>query len=1378
MPPDDENTKPNINSMVPPLPDISPVFFSSKSAKSKHLTSPALPPRPPPPRPLKRKSGVDYPYQHPTENPQSQSESGVAGDKIALDSGVQVIVRIRPLTREEEQQGTQIAQEISSDTVAVADQQFTFDAVAGTESTQQEIFEMVGVPLVENCLAGFNSSIFAYGQTGSGKTYTMWGPSNASIEEKIPSRHRGITPRVFEQLFARIQEEEHKNAEKQLHYQCRCSFLEIYNEQITDLLEPTQRNLQIREDTKSGVYVENITEEYVASMDDVTQLFLRGLANRRVGATSINAESSRSHSVFTCVLESRCKSVTDGLLSLRTSRINLVDLAGSERQKLTGAAGERLKEAGNINRSLSQLGNLINILAEVSQRKQRHIPYRDSKLTFLLQESLGGNAKLAMICAISPASSCRNETLSTLRFAKRAKGIQNKAVVNEENDDDVNILREQIRQLKDELVKMKSNDNGQVTGWNPRRSLNILRLSLNRPLTLPQTDTESDEDMEIDEESGEKLSSSCSKKRTIQTELDELRREISDSPRIQLGNEEKHGHNQTKPSLYYQSDNISKNEECKLNEMEADGGSCPEATKVPLFTSKTTNSESGHVHDGFSEVEIVTDAAIPESHPESQTDEQVFRDNTEVRLLLDPHTMDTDCDDCTAATKDQSLYPNKDFPKSTFDTQVLINNVEKSTNVQSPTFNIKPCQSSPTMECPTLSVSPEIKVNRSLNKLMQKSAVCSPVQEGNSKKGPELLSVSFGQSLRNSSHIQSSNCSDKSLTSPTDSLAASLHRGLQIIDHHQQNSSLRKSSVRFSFKTLDPKALQAVDKVDVGIQTSPEKNSAVNSPDAGFCCACNKLDITQQHSTEYKKDTQDKSDWQLIPIEEPKTPDGAKHHLNRAVEKVLAGAIRREMALDETCNKQAAEIEQLNRLIRQYRHERECNSIIQQSREDKIVRLEALMDGVIPTEDFMEEEFASLMNEHKLLKDKYENHPEVTRANIEQKCLMEELEKYRNFYELGERDALLEEIQHLRFQLQSYLESSSPRSIRKRLSLTPKSMSRSERESVHHPLALCAIPEIPFGVSTHAPAEVPIDASIRTSKELDCSSHNEKWEEERQQWTERESEWISLAEELRLELNSFRRLAEKRKQELECEQRCSEELKEAFQMAMDGHARLLDQYADLQEKHTALHAKHRKIKEGVTDIKRAAAKAGVKGAESRFIEAQAAQLVAMKLDRDREHKMMREEIKGLQAQLRDTAEAVQAAGELLVRLKEAEEAISIAQESAAIAERNAEIMHRDMEKMTRKHATEMATMNQRLLEARLVKSRVCPMCQVAGRVKYEFPDADEAILEAEAAAKEEQTMSKPESRGHFEPFPHEYEDVDYLRMGEPSWFTGHDSCNI
>lgn len=167
-------------------------------------------------------------------------------------------------------------------------------------------------------------------------------------------------------------------------------------------------------------------------MKDVNQLLIKGLLNRTVGAASVNSESSRSHTMFTCIVESRCKSIADRLSRFKTSKINLVDLAGSERQKLTGAAGYRLKEAGNINRSLSQLGNLINILAEASQTgKQRHIPYRDSKLTFFLQESLGGNAKLTLLCAIPPAQSCRSETFSTLRFAQCAKAIKNKAVVNE-----------------------------------------------------------------------------------------------------------------------------------------------------------------------------------------------------------------------------------------------------------------------------------------------------------------------------------------------------------------------------------------------------------------------------------------------------------------------------------------------------------------------------------------------------------------------------------------------------------------------------------------------------------------------------------------------------------------------------------------------------------------------------------------------------------------------------------------------------------------------------------------------------------------------------------------------------------------------------------
>ncbi|KAM0940907.1 putative plus-end-directed kinesin ATPase [Dioscorea sansibarensis] len=488
---------------VDPIPGAVPSDASSpfRSPSSKPLTAKnrsPLPPRPPPSNPLKRKLSLE-----------TLPENGVP-TSLSTDSGVQVwlVVRMRPVNKDEEE-GEQIVQKISSSSVSILDHTFTFDSVADT-GVYTDIFHLVGLPLVENCLAGFNSSIFAYGQTGSGKTYTMWGPPSALSEDESVGKERGLTPRVFERLFSRINEEQTKHSDKQLNYQCRCSFLEIYNEQITDLLEPNQKNLQIREDVRTGVYVDCLTEEYVCSTKDVLHLLMKGLANRRTGATSINAESSRSHCVFTCVVESRLKSIADGLSSLRTSRINLVDLAGSERQKLTGAAGERLKEAGNINRSLSQLGNLINILAEVSQSgKQRHIPYRDSKLTFLLQESLGGNAKLAMICAISPSQSCKSETFSTLRFAQGAKAIQNQAVVNEITQDDVNVLREQIRQLKDELLRMKSNgtsaeNNGSYsTGWNARRSLNLLRMSLNRS-ALPIVKDDSDEEMEIDDEDVEK----------------------------------------------------------------------------------------------------------------------------------------------------------------------------------------------------------------------------------------------------------------------------------------------------------------------------------------------------------------------------------------------------------------------------------------------------------------------------------------------------------------------------------------------------------------------------------------------------------------------------------------------------------------------------------------------------------------------------------------------------------------------------------------------------------------------------------------------------------------------------------------------------------
>lgn len=265
------------------------------------------------------------------------------------------------------------------------------------------------------------------------------------------------------------------------------------------------------------------------------------------------------------------------------------------------------------------------------------------------------------------------------------------------------------------------------------------------------------------------------------------------------------------------------------------------------------------------------------------------------------------------------------------------------------------------------------------------------------------------------------------------------------------------------------------------------------------------------------------------------------------------------------------------------------------------------------------------------MKEKYDNHPEVLRTKIELKRVQDEMENLRNFCDMGEREVLLEELQDLRSQLQFYVDSSS--SSRKRN------------------------PVLQLTYSCD-PSVAPPLSTISESKE---ETAEDKFEQERKRWTEVESKWISLSEELRIELESSRSQAEKKERELETEKKCAEELKEAMRLAMEGHARMLEQYADLEEKHMQLLARHRRIQEGIEDVKKAAVKAGVRGAESKFINALAAEISALKVERERERRYLRDENKGLQAQLRDTAEAVQAAGELLVRLKEAEEAVATAQ---------------------------------------------------------------------------------------------------------------------
>jgi kinesin family member 15 len=265
---------------------------------------------------------------------------------------------------------------------------------------------------------------------------------------------RGLLPRALDYIFSAISQDEESRPEGSVTHLARVSYLEIYNERIFDLLDPTMggsKGLQLREDLKKGVYVEGLEETPVSSAAEALGHMERGSRNRTVGATAMNHESSRSHSVFTLHLESREQS-GGGLVKSRRARFTLIDLAGSERQSRTQAEGERLKEANAINKSLSALGNVISALAVSSKAsKSSHVRYRDSKLTFLLRDALGGNSRTALVANISPADDSFGETLSTLQFASRAKLVRNKAVRNEDLEGSVRALQEQVALLKAQL---------------------------------------------------------------------------------------------------------------------------------------------------------------------------------------------------------------------------------------------------------------------------------------------------------------------------------------------------------------------------------------------------------------------------------------------------------------------------------------------------------------------------------------------------------------------------------------------------------------------------------------------------------------------------------------------------------------------------------------------------------------------------------------------------------------------------------------------------------------------------------------------------------------------------------------------------------------
>ncbi|XP_044260405.1 kinesin-like protein KIF17 isoform X2 [Tribolium madens] len=360
-----------------------------------------------------------------------------------MAENVKVIVRCRPMNKKEQDLNCDCVVKMKNCMVETWDpsegpslpKQFTFDSTYDQDSTTEMIYNDICYPLVESVLEGYNATIFVYGQTGCGKSHTMEG------EKSGPEK--GIISRAFEHIFEAI------SVTTGVKYLALISYLEIYNEQIRDLLLPSDKiannALNLKESPTEGVTVPGLTSHPVHNAAECEHFLSLGSKNRIIGATLMNQNSSRSHSIFTISIE-QITNVNNNE-SFKKGKLNLVDLAGSERQAKTGATGDRLKEATKINLSLSALGNVISALVD---GKAKHIPYRDSKLTRLLQDSLGGNTRTLMIACISPSSRDYVETLSTLRYANRAKNIHNKPRVNEDPKDTM------LRQYQEEIERLKS----------------------------------------------------------------------------------------------------------------------------------------------------------------------------------------------------------------------------------------------------------------------------------------------------------------------------------------------------------------------------------------------------------------------------------------------------------------------------------------------------------------------------------------------------------------------------------------------------------------------------------------------------------------------------------------------------------------------------------------------------------------------------------------------------------------------------------------------------------------------------------------------------------------------------------------------------------
>ena len=385
---------------------------------------------------------LDYNY-----GPQSYSNGNSPNldfDNDTNSENIKVCLRIRPMSLQEKSRNDVACIEAVSNEQLILTHKslrrsYTFNLVFGQESSQEDVFFNCSMDkLIDSALDGYSVTIFAYGQTGSGKTYTIMGRDDA-INEKIlkNNKYSGIMPKSINYIWATV-------GRRQQKFYIKVSFLEIYNEQINDLLNPTNSNLQIRWDQKQGFFVEGLLVIECKKPEDIVEIILQGTKNRKKGSHDLNKDSSRSHSILTVYLISEF--ISAGESYKKYGKISFVDLAGSERLKETHSnhsKGGMIKETGNINKSLFVLGKVISSLTDKKNTNQ-HIPYRDSKLTMLLMDSIGGTAKTLMIACVSPSSVYSDETMSTLNYASRTMNIKNKPLVQMD-------AREKARKAREDL---------------------------------------------------------------------------------------------------------------------------------------------------------------------------------------------------------------------------------------------------------------------------------------------------------------------------------------------------------------------------------------------------------------------------------------------------------------------------------------------------------------------------------------------------------------------------------------------------------------------------------------------------------------------------------------------------------------------------------------------------------------------------------------------------------------------------------------------------------------------------------------------------------------------------------------------------------------